>query len=58
MVANVELAKQPIESQLFQIILIDLDEFCFDLDLLRPGDACLFHNRIDQLKIVGGVADD
>ena len=56
MVANVELPKQPIEPELFQIILIDLDKFRFDLDLFRTSGARLLHDRIDQLKIVGGIA--
>ena len=58
MVSNIELAEQPIEPEFFQIILIDLNELCFDLDLFRSRNARLFDNRVDQFKVVGSVADD
>src|SRR4030095_6387251 len=57
-VPDIELAKQPIEAELFQIVLVDLDKFRFDLDLLRTGNARLFDNGVHQLKIVGGIANN
>ena len=36
----------------------DLDEFRFDLDLLRSGDVGLFDQRIDQLEVLFGVPHD
>ena len=58
MVSNIELAEQPIEPEFLQIILIDLNELGFDLDLFRSRNARLFDNRVDQFKVVGSVADD
>ena len=57
-VADVELAKQPIEAEFLQIVLIDLDELRFDLDLFRTGNVRLLNDRIHQFEIVGGVAHD
>src|SRR5207302_10006752 len=41
MISDVELPEQPVEPELLQIILIDLDKLRFDLDLLRSGNARL-----------------
>ena len=43
MVSDVKRAKQPVEAQLLQIILRDLDKFGFDLNLFGSGNVRLFH---------------
>ena len=47
LISNVELTEQPIEAEFLQIVLIDLNKFCFDLDLFRTRDVRLFDERID-----------
>ena len=58
MVSNVELPEQPIEAELFQIVLCDLDKLRFDLDLFRPGDGGLLDEGIDQFEIICRIAND
>src|SRR5205823_4465700 len=55
---DVELPKQPVGAQLFQVRLVDLDELRFDLDLFGPGNIRLLHNRIDQLQIIRRVPNN
>ena len=55
---NIKLPEQPVETELLQIVLGDLDEFRFDLDLLRSGDVGLLDEGIDQLEVVLRIAHD
>src|SRR5207248_1048842 len=45
-IANVELTQEPIEPEFLQIVLVDLDEFRFDLDLFGSGDTRLFYDCV------------
>src|SRR5207253_7511602 len=45
--SDVKRSKQPIEAEFLQIILRDLYELRFDLDLFWACDASLFYERID-----------
>ena len=55
---DIKLSKQPVEAELLQIALVDLDKFRFDLDLLRARHVGLLHDRVDQFQIIRRVAHD
>ena len=50
--AHAKVTEKPVKAEFLQIVLRDLDELRFDLDLLRRVGARLLHERIDQFKIV------
>jgi hypothetical protein len=55
---EIEWPKQPVKSQLLEIVLRDLNKLGLYLHLLRPGNIGLFHNRIDELQVVGRVSNN
>src|SRR5439155_20695711 len=55
MIAKLERAEEPIKAELFQVGLGDLDELCFDLDLLWTRGIRLFNQGVNHIEVVNRV---
>src|SRR4030095_156599 len=58
LVASLEGPEQPVETELFQIVLRDFDKFRFNLDLLWNCKIQLLNNGIDKIQIVLRITND